>query len=681
MKQTGERLVHIARCLGPYLLLILARHSLRFRAGSSPWLLCVAILAWCYAVEMGVSQCKSAADWRAQAKACGLTALEIQSLETNGIVVIGQTVEPAYIYRRDGGTIFVTSDTMIATFSALLRAGFIEVEHANAEYLRRAFGELWEQIAADRGSDACGELSGPAQEGVLAAKSMVATVLFLLGDAIENLDLATAEAVKAELSLIRAARTAPRSAALTFGRKGGTVPYEQCSPRGDYQHDPVTRRYFQAISWLQLTSIPLSLRQGRACGVTLARALARSKSVSRKLARVDVFIESFVGVGAHVGGFSEFSRAFGDKGLALGAGLSEAIERVEVFVAEDESTVAKGHAKWRPRDLRFFRQVKVPSTSFFRALPDVGLRPSGLHLAAALGSRFARQSTRITQDKSARLCGAETRKDLLAGPSIHTRFLRCLSVLLEYEDKRLPAFMHTRSWQAKTCSTALCGWAWQMYLGGLWADATSGSGPDGTPVGLVEPNPAFYRCLREAALSASKLLARNREEAAALLNDGSASRSWQKVAWRSASRVKRWGIPEGWDWLISSLRDFERIASNQLDNRKMSEKDVQVLKRFGRDFEKFLGCAVRFVGRPPACVSGVYRESPESILHAAVSSARPIWVLYPWNDETVLCRGVVWLYHEFWESRPVSDEEWWKRLRSTKRPDLPAWLRGVVSDR
>jgi hypothetical protein len=67
------------------------------------------------------------------------------------------------------------------------------------------------------------------------------------------------------------------------------------------------------------------------------------------------------------------------------------------------------------------------------------------------------------------------------------------------------------------------------------------------------------------------------------------------------------------------------------------------------------------------------------VLEVGIGRPRYLWVLYPWEGNDVLCRGAVLPYFELASSARLDDAAWRKLLDSSRRPDQPGWLAGLVS--
>jgi hypothetical protein len=79
-------------------------------------------------------------------------------------------------------------------------------------------------------------------------------------------------------------------------------------------------------------------------------------------------------------------------------------------------------------------------------------------------------------------------------------------------------------------------------------------------------------------------------------------------------------------------------------------------------------------------IADVY-SNPEvdANLHVGISRARALYVLYPWDGDFVLCRGAVMPYYEFTDTGRLTDDEWKARLDSDARPEVPSWLRPILT--
>jgi hypothetical protein len=66
-------------------------------------------------------------------------------------------------------------------------------------------------------------------------------------------------------------------------------------------------------------------------------------------------------------------------------------------------------------------------------------------------------------------------------------------------------------------------------------------------------------------------------------------------------------------------------------------------------------------------------------LEVGIGRPRAFYVLYPWKGGETLCGGSVLPYYEFSHGTRLTDAVWRSLLDTAQRPEVPAWLRPVVS--
>jgi hypothetical protein len=67
-----------------------------------------------------------------------------------------------------------------------------------------------------------------------------------------------------------------------------------------------------------------------------------------------------------------------------------------------------------------------------------------------------------------------------------------------------------------------------------------------------------------------------------------------------------------------------------------------------------------------------------SYLHVGIGRARAIYVLYPWADTEVLCKGAVLPYYEFVSDNRLTDDDWKMILDGSQPPPVPPWLSPIM---
>ncbi|MEK7469889.1 MAG: DUF3160 domain-containing protein [Planctomycetota bacterium] len=141
-----------------------------------------------------------------------------------------------------------------------------------------------------------------------------------------------------------------------------------------------------------------------------------------------------------------------------------------------------------------------------------------------------------------------------------------------------------------------------------------------------------------------------------------------------------------WRRLERLCRRLEAMSQKQLRGRPWDQEERHFLLNFGPE----LGAAMLYEGNSyehpnddAPRVSSVYADlrDPRAprYFQAGIARPRALYVLYPWNGEECLCRGVVVPYREFVGPNRLGDAEWRALLDSKDAPPSPSWMEPVVS--
>jgi len=423
-----------------------------------------------------------------------------------------------------------------------------------------------------------------------------------------------------------------------------------------------------------------------------------------------------------------------------------------------------------PDAVLFFR------TTDLRDFPTRGL-PSGLEVAAALGSAYARVRVPGPQrDKVLRIL--DETLPLFRGHSLYYDYLDCLRCLLDEPEPDAPAFLKGEPWQAKSCQAALAGWSQLRHTWALQAkQSVTYAGMAFIPPGFVEPEPDFFgrmarfveetqaaledagvfkasvanldvledlqaviRMLERADLKRLKqpyhlgkkaedrfLLGRFRfvwnelgieadreknpeaywtealeklRRLAGYLEQGEippapkeasedGTHRWPPApgirrAYGKLNRFKR-GEPLRplWERLATICRRLETLAHKQLRGRPLSEDDEHFIKAYGCRIAGVMLYGGNSYLTPcddaPRIIDVHYHPMAGKYLEVGIARSRALYVLYPYKDGEVLCRGAVLPYYEFICERRLTDTQWQTLLDSKQRPATPTWLRPIVT--
>ncbi|MDF7800288.1 DUF3160 domain-containing protein [Pontiellaceae bacterium B1224] len=183
-------------------------------------------------------------------------------------------------------------------------------------------------------------------------------------------------------------------------------------------------------------------------------------------------------------------------------------------------------------------------------------------------------------------------------------------------------------------------------------------------------------------------------------------------------QIKQWldqpvtSLMSKWEDLERICYHLESIAHKQLRTIPLTEADVQLIDLFGKtlsDLMLYEGHAFMHPRDDAPRIVDVYSNINQGQhLQVGISRARKMYVLYPWQGETILCEGAVLPYYEFAHPTRLNDAEWILMLGSRKpepkrsmlekirntfkyrsrkeaeqpntRPEVPEWLKPILDD-
>jgi hypothetical protein len=459
--------------------------------------------------------------WRAEAKK-RLTPAQVKVLASQGFVVGDETCKQVFTpYIHSDLPVFVTSDSLLNAFHVLLEESVYRLERVNAArlpaFLEYTVGRL------DKAAEGVSDKPALLRAAKRRARVFLGTALRLHKEGAGTFDDATSKLIAAEVARVTAARAVTKPEWLGPRDRGFVaLDYSRFRPRGFYTRTPELQRYFRAVSWLQAIPFRVEKDEELLAAFLLSRAAVvpddpKREAVWQGAAVLDSFRE-FLGSGDDwgLGVFNWFDRTAKEPPTVeiLRANLmkeARADSRPRIndhlaFLPDDPKAVAEVSIRMAPArrlpDAVLFQRITDPRHHLKRKWPG------GLDLAAALGSAHARRQLGKADGKEllalldankGLLVGTHGPRDEGAGPplstsSLYTQYLASLGTLLATSEPDWPAFMKGDPWQAKTCQTALAGWAQMRHTWVLQAklQITYLSALP-RPSGFVEPVPEFYR--------------------------------------------------------------------------------------------------------------------------------------------------------------------------------------------
>lgn len=151
----------------------------------------------------------------------------------------------------------------------------------------------------------------------------------------------------------------------------------------------------------------------------------------------------------------------------------------------------------------------------------------------------------------------------------------------------------------------------------------------------------------------------------------------QKVIQEHSSRTL-------WDELMRTSTFLKLISEKQLKGQDFTEFE-SFIESYGEKIARIMLYGGNSYLEPkddsPKMADVFYNPINEKCLHAGICRPRTLYVLYPWRGQQVLCAGAVMPYYEFAHETRLTDTEWKQLLDSPQRPDVPDWLKEIISDK
>lgn len=143
---------------------------------------------------------------------------------------------------------------------------------------------------------------------------------------------------------------------------------------------------------------------------------------------------------------------------------------------------------------------------------------------------------------------------------------------------------------------------------------------------------------------------------------------------------------ETWRYLERTCSRLASMAHKELRGQAWTAEESLYLREFGHVLARamFYGgnayCSPRD-DAPRATSVYAWLGDPKAAgyFHAAISRPRALYVLYPWKDREVLCRGAVMPYREFVDAKRLTDAEWIARLDAKQAPPVPEWMAPITA--
>jgi hypothetical protein len=302
--------------------------------------------------------------------------------------------------------------------------------------------------------------------------------------------------------------------------------------------------------------------------------------------------------------------------------------------------------------------------------------PSGLDLAAALGSGYARSLLKtnlaaypalgpVLDALQRRQPQSAAQTDLAAQPDLYDAWISALAVQWA-DDASFPGNAQDTLWNVKRTQTGLASWATLRHATVLVNERTTAECGEGgfeaivlrPPRGYVEPDPKTFEAIASLFDQMQQVVAKSANFTGNLPQDDPTG--------DKAAQPLRDGIIRRLQATASKARLFESMAEKELKNQPLSDTDYDEILHVGavaeHDFLVYNSLASADLAlstpNPIMKVADVAGGGEVPYLEAAVG--RPLeWdQVVPYFGRREIVKGSIYSYYEFPSSKPLTDIDW-----------------------
>ncbi|GAF05472.1 DUF3160 domain-containing protein [Saccharicrinis fermentans] len=469
-------------------------------------------------------------------------------------------------------------------------------------------------------------------------------------------------------------------------------PYSLFKVRGHYTRNENLKRYFKAMMWLQTAPFCLDNDFQLQCSLMSAFVLNNNALTLKKYRSIMEPVSFIIGQPDNIS-FLDLAQKleqndYSLKDLLLNKSTLKAYK-------QDLGEIVKGKNKISPKEsltcvdkINFIPQRYLADNKVLQELVDVESEvskrafPKGLDVMAAFGSKtaenilFAEEKWELYPEKLAQL--QVEMRGVDGDKTVYNKWIKSLLELQKSNDK-YPYFMQTQQWDKKNLMASLASWAELKHDAILYAEqpmaAECGGGgpPEPITVGYVEPNVAYWNAALELLALTKNVFIKNN-----IWNDAIAGVTSQ--------------LEENAQFLLAA-------SEKELNGISLSEKEYQQIEYIGSSFEwmtldlirqkdQYLDGWHNVQGpdKSVAVVADIYTANASNnpnkgILHVATGNVNDIYVVVEIEGYLYLTKGAVLSYHEFSKGlgTRLTDEEWQSLLDSGNVPDMPNWMKEIMT--
>jgi len=600
--------------------------------------------------------------WQAAAAERKLDAAIIAALAKDKIAYgssVKQSFEP-YL----GGPVFITSDSILNAFHVLFEDSFRELELRRATRFRPDFEKLLtsaRQLAAS-GNVLTPEQAAPALQHL---ERVLGPALVLNGTPLDFFAAANHADIQAQVDRLNAATATEIPAWLAPADPASlhAIDYARCRPVGFYTAPARLATYFRAMRWLQLVPFRANREPEFDAMVLLACAIGENNAelhsgVMRQmlgpaddpspqdLALIFKF-DDHRQMKRYDGRNPEFRRTL------CRTLIDEGYYRINTDIRAT-STIT---GTFEHLSFRIVPQAALPDSVFFQQLLDKDQQPSGLAVAAMLGSPFAAAKldpvTRTMVVQPLAIIGPNTRTPL----TLYEKYLDTLRALFQPPTPDMPTFLQSEAWAAKSCLTTLGGWAQMRHTFTLQAKLSVCSlGCNELPPGFIEPNPEFYNRLSALVEGSMSILATAR---AFETDTASEADELREVILLARKDQKEMGQPQGASVNPAPIDfegDFNELAPEQIYRRRLDRELGAVGIRHGMKpcdkwtQEQWLECLRLLIPELEAKITRIEQGTEQAVPQDSGLANR-------WHALSQLASRLETLSHKQLRNQPWTEDE------------------------
>lgn len=458
--------------------------------------------------------------WQEAAKKAGMDQTATEALERNRILITNDAYKQVFSAYIDSGTpYFITSDSILNTYHVLFEESVLGLETAQAKELPQILQNILTNLEkASKKAKNQSELQRNAQKRTMLVTGIA---LKLMDDSFKHKNTILNDIMDREVRKIK--RSKGTGMPDWLGKPDHSfqaLDYSRYKPRGFYTCSKTLQRYFRTVSWLQ--SIPFRISKDEEFLAILMLGDAITTSNRHENKRTQTFFRAY---GDLIGVQDDWDIVTASKIVRK---INLLILKRSQFPDIRADFLSKHGRKSKINDtIRFpidlnngddidFRIIsayRTPSAVLFQQTTSSNLFdrafPNGLEVPTALGSAYARANLPGPQRKEL-LEAIDSCQPQFEGLSLYSQYLYALRALLDEPEHDAPDFMKTDAWAAKSCNTALAGWAQLRHTWVLQSKQNAHyfcfSIP---PKGFVEPEPEFYSRMAKLAKAKRRLLEAN----------------------------------------------------------------------------------------------------------------------------------------------------------------------------